>query len=67
MSTEREVKPGSDRHIRRIENEKRKNHRKASRNWTPVHHRGVGDDVHDDDFDPQDLVKAFNAGNRIDY
>lgn len=59
MNIEREVKPGSDRHIRRIENEKKESHGKKI-------HR-VGYDPYEDDFDPQDLVKAFNAGQRIDY
>lgn len=50
------TKHGTERHIRRIENEKgRKSHVKKI-------HR-VGKD-HDDDFDPHDLINAFNSGDR---
>ena len=63
MNTEYEGKPLSDRRARRIEQEhnirpevKRKKIRRVGE---------VDEDF--DDFDPQDIVKTFNAGSTIDY
>ena len=62
MNTDYEGKPFSDRRARRIEQEqnirpevKRKKIRRVGE---------VDDDF--DDFDPQDIVKAYNAGSTIE-
>lgn len=56
-----ETRPGFNRHARRLENDKPESKGKRIRK--------VGYDPSDplnDQFDPHELVKAYNSGDRID-